>query len=184
MTARQVADRAGFDPALINYHFGSKQGLIQAALDNALAGFVLAMEATRTPGGPLQGPLRHLVREPILTVGEQSHLPRMVIGQVLLDRGPGADEYLKTVGLAYIQTVEQRLEGGTEGERWRWVDNRALAYSLAAIPAFFFLMSPLIARVLGDEAVRQEAVESFADAVVDLLLHGLVARPSPGDDHD
>lgn len=38
-----------------------------------------------------------------------------------------------------------------------------------------------VAGVLGEEAVSQEAVESFADAVADLVLHGLVADPATGE---
>ncbi len=40
-------------------------------------------------------------------------------------------------------------------------------------------MAPVIERILGEEAVSQAAVESFADAVADLVLHGLVAESPP-----
>ena len=34
---REVASRAGCDVALVNYYFGSKEGLLAAALEDALA---------------------------------------------------------------------------------------------------------------------------------------------------
>ena len=58
---------------------------------------------------------------------------------------------------------------------FRHVDARALVYSFSAIPAFFFLMAPVIERILGEEAVSQEAVESFADAVTVYRGFGLAA---------
>ena len=42
------------------------------------------------------------------------------------------------------------------------------------------LMAPVIERVLGEEAVSQEAVQSFAAAVADLVLHGLLADGEGG----
>ena len=70
------------------------------------------------------------------------------------------------------------VEDGIRSGAFRQVDARALVYSFSAIPAFFFLMAPVIERILGEEAVSQEAVESFADAVTDLVLHGLMAPAS------
>ncbi|HKN38596.1 MAG TPA: TetR family transcriptional regulator, partial [Acidimicrobiia bacterium] len=36
LTVREVASRAGCDVALVNYYFGSKEGLLAAALEDAL----------------------------------------------------------------------------------------------------------------------------------------------------
>lgn len=125
--------------------------------------------------------MRALVRDPILALGERRHLPRMLIGQILLERGPTADRYIGALGLSYVKAVEAIVEEGMRSGAFRKVDARALVYSFAAIPAFFFLMAPVIERILGEEAVSQEAVESFADAVADLVLHGLVADPTSGE---
>lgn len=178
LTVREVAARAGCDVALVNYYFGSKDGLLAAALDDALAEVRQVMESTTRHEGPLADRMRALVRDPILALGERRHLPRMVIGQILLERGPTADRYIGALGLSYVKAVENIVEEGVRSGAFRKVDARALVYSFAAIPAFFFLMAPVIERVLGEEAVSQEAVESFADAVADLVLHGIVAEPS------
>lgn len=179
LTVREVADRAECDVALVNYYFGSKDGLLTAALDDALAEVVRVMESTTRQEGPLDEQVRRLVRDPILALGQRRHLPRMVIGQVLLERGPTADRYISVLGLSYVKAVEAIVEEGVRSGAFRKVDARALVYSFAAIPAFFFLMAPVIARVLGEEAVSQEAVETFADAVADLVLHGLVTGSPP-----
>jgi AcrR family transcriptional regulator len=178
LTVREVASRAGCDVALVNYYFGSKDGLLTAALEDALAELREVLETYTRRDGTFEEQVRRMVREPILALGERRHLPRMIIGQILLERGPQADRWIAALGMSQLQAVGGIVEDGIRSGAFRHVDARALVYSFSAIPAFFFLMAPVIERILGEEAVSQEAVESFADAVSDLVLHGLLA-PAP-----
>jgi AcrR family transcriptional regulator len=179
LTVREVASRAGCDVALVNYYFGSKDGLLSAALEDALAELREVLDTYAGGEGTFEEKVRRMVREPILAMGERRHLPRMIIGQILLERGPQADRWIAALGMSQLQAVSEIVENGIRSGAFRQVDARALVYSFSAIPAFFFLMAPVIERILGEEAVSQEAVESFADAVTDLVLHGLLAAPSP-----
>jgi TetR/AcrR family transcriptional regulator len=183
LTVREVASRAGCDVALVNYYFGSKDGLLSAALEDALAELREVLDTYAGGEGTFEEKVRRMVREPILAMGERRHLPRMIIGQILLERGPQADRWIAALGMSQLQAVSEIVENGIRSGAFRQVDARALVYSFSAIPAFFFLMAPVIERILGEEAVSQEAVESFADAVTDLVLHGLLAAPSgdPGE---
>lgn len=178
LTVREVAGRAGCDVALVNYYFGSKEGLLGAAVEDALAELRGVLEAYAGGEGTFEEQIRRMVREPILAMGERRHLPRMIIGQILLERGPQTDRWIAALGMSQLQAVSDIVERGIRSGAFRQVDARALVYSFSAIPAFFFLMAPVIERILGEEAVSQEAVESFADAVTDLVLHGLLAPPS------
>jgi TetR/AcrR family transcriptional regulator len=175
LTVREVAERAGCDVALVNYYFESREGLLTAALEDALAELRQVLEAMTRREGTLTDQVRRLVRDPILALRERRHLPRMLIGQVLLERGPQADRYIAALGLAHLRAVEATVEEGVRSGAFRPLDARALVYSFAALPVFFFLMAPVIGRVLGEEAVSEEAVESFAEAAADLVLYGLVA---------
>lgn len=177
LTVREVAARAGCDVAMVNYYFGSKEGLLTAALDDALEEMSRVLASVTASEGTLAEKMANLVREPILAMGERRHLPRLIIGQVLLERGKRADRYIATMGVSYLESVEALVEQGIRSGTFRKVDARSLVYSFAAIPAFFFLMAPVLERVLGEEAVSTQAVETFAEAVADLVLHGLVARP-------
>lgn len=57
-SSRAIADEAGVNLALINYHFGSKSALLLAALDNAIAG----LEAGAPPPRAGKPPLVEAVR--------------------------------------------------------------------------------------------------------------------------
>ena len=175
LTVRDVATRAGSDVALVNYYFGSKEGLLTAALEDAVTELRAALETNTRREGTFEEQVRRMVQEPILAMGERRYLPRMIIGQILLERGPQADRWIAALGMAQLEAVSDIVEEGIRSGAFRAVDARALVYTFSAIPAFFFLMAPVIERILGEEAVSQEAVESFADAVTDLVLHGLMA---------
>jgi AcrR family transcriptional regulator len=181
LTVREVASRAGCDVAMVNYYFGSKEGLLTAALDDALEEMNRVLSSVTQSDGTLAEKMANLVREPILAMGERRHLPRLIIGQVLLERGKRADRYIASIGVSYLQAVEALVEEGIRSGSFRKVDARSLVYSFSAIPAFFFLMAPVLERVLGEEAVSTQAVETFAEAVADLVIYGLVARPEGGD---
>ena len=178
LTVREVASRAGCDVALVNYYFGSKEGLLAAALEDALRELREVLETYTQAEGTFEEQVRRMIREPILAMGERRHLPRMIIGQILLERGPQADKWIAALGLSQLKAVGDIVEAGIRSGAFRQIDARALVYSFSAIPTFFFLMAPVLERILGEEAVSQEAVESFADAVTDLVLHGLMA-PTP-----
>jgi AcrR family transcriptional regulator len=181
LTVREVASRAGCDVAMVNYYFGSKEGLLTAALDDALDEMNRVLASVTQSEGTLAEKMANLVREPILAMGERRHLPRLIIGQVLLERGKRADRYIASMGVSYLEAVEALVEEGIRSGSFRKVDARSLVYSFSAIPAFFFLMAPVLERVLGEEAVSRQAVETFAEAVADLVMFGLVARPEDED---
>ena len=181
LTVREVASRAGCDVAMVNYYFGSKDGLLTAALDDALEEMNRVLSSVTQSDGTLAEKMANLVREPILAMGERRHLPRLIIGQVLLERGKRADRYIASMGVSYLEAVEALVEEGIRSGSFRKVDARSLVYSFSAIPAFFFLMAPVLERVLGEEAVSRQAVETFAEAVADLVMFGLVARPEDED---
>lgn len=180
ITVREVAARAGCDVALVNYYFGSKEGLFDAALDAALGELRQILEALTTRGGSPEEQIRRLIEDPIFEMAGRRHLPRVLIGQVLLERGPRTDRYIAALGLSYLNSVQAIIEDGVRDGTFRQVDTRALVYSFAAIPAFFFLMAPVLERILGEEAVNEQAVHAFAAAVADLVLNGLLSEQARG----
>jgi AcrR family transcriptional regulator len=184
ITVREIAARAGCDVALVNYYFGSKEGLFDAALDAALEEIRHLLEALTTGEGSSADQIRRLIEDPIFAMGERRHLPRVLIGQVLLERGPRTDRYIAALGLSYLKSVQAIVEDGVRDGTFRQVDARALVYSFAAIPAFFFLMAPVLERILGEEAVSQEAVGSFAKAVADLVLNGILSDEARAGEDD
>src|ERR1043165_758103 len=68
LTVREVAARAGCDVALVNYYFGSKDGLLAAALEDALTELRQVLETYTSGEGTFEDQVRRMVREPILAM--------------------------------------------------------------------------------------------------------------------
>jgi AcrR family transcriptional regulator len=179
LTARDVAARADCDPALVNYYFGGKDGLMSSALEDALQQLIELLEGVTRREGDVTDQVRRLSHDAIWAFAEKPFLPRLVIGQILLEDGPETDRFLAALGAPYILAVQALVEDGVRDGVFRRYDVRSLAYSFAAIPLFFFLMAPVLRRVIGDKAVSSDAVEVFARTVTELILNGLMVRDQP-----
>src|SRR3954447_7616503 len=61
LTVREVASRAGCDVALVNYYFGSKEGLLAAALEDALRELREVLEPYTRRDGTFEEQVRRMV---------------------------------------------------------------------------------------------------------------------------
>jgi len=167
VTVRDVAARAGVQPALVNYYFGSKEGLFRAVV----VGVAARMQAR------IEERLRSVVRAVTAHCVEEPYAPRLVMEQVLF----GEDEMIDTFVAGYarpnLETVSELLEAGAEAGEVRPVEPLFLIPSLLGGCLFFFLASPLIMRLFELDAITPELAEELADNTVDVLLHGISARP-------
>ena len=60
-TVREVAERAGVQPALVNYYFGGKQGLLRAVVAEVASGGVERIQRATRQGGSARDRVRSLV---------------------------------------------------------------------------------------------------------------------------
>jgi AcrR family transcriptional regulator len=57
----RIAEQAGVSWGVLQYHFGDKDGLLQAVIDHIFDDFVATLEATSLPGDDLQQRVRQLI---------------------------------------------------------------------------------------------------------------------------
>src|SRR5207245_5294540 len=84
VSLRAVAERAGCDPALVNYYFGSKAGLVAAVLNDAAQDLAANLEAAYDSFGTLEERLQSSVSDPIRVMAENPYLPQLIIEQLVL----------------------------------------------------------------------------------------------------
>ncbi|MCW8907152.1 MAG: TetR family transcriptional regulator, partial [Sedimenticola sp.] len=88
VTVRRLAAEAGVTPAMVNYHFGNKQGLYLAVIEETVAP-VLRQFSRMAARGPLErGSLFELLQSYLELLRRERWLPPLVAREVLLRDGP------------------------------------------------------------------------------------------------
>lgn len=183
LSIRRVAERAGVNPAMVHYHFGSRDAfvatLLQTVYDGMFADLTVAADhagqpAVRRLRAALQvlarfvrdhrGLLRHLARdamsgEPVVVAFVRANLPR----------------HLRVVGSLVA-------EGQREGRLRSVPIAQALAYVAGAVGFPILAGAELAASGVAPPALAQRyARDVLSDAAlderIDLVLAGLAARP-------
>ena len=172
-----VADKAGVNKAMINYHFGGKRKLYLAIVSATFSDIVARVEALAEAPRPAPEVLREL----IAGVGEMvtrhhPHFCTMMLREVLAG-GKHLEQDIIEKPARIFGAVQRIVARGVAEGDFRAVDPLLTHLSLVGSLVFFFATGRFRERVL---AARQPAIKSpDADAYVkhiqDLLSHGLAA---------
>ena len=135
---REVAEKAGVNPAMIHYYFGSKRALLEQVMDRAmepLATAIIRMRETE------HAPPREIARLLLHTLGEHPSLPILVVREVMLPGGTMLDHFLENaaprIGGAVPGLLAREQELGRISSR---VDPNVSALILLALCLFPFIV--------------------------------------------
>jgi AcrR family transcriptional regulator len=178
LTLTEVAQRAGVNPAMVNYHFGSKSALISALIREAMS------ESLRRIGniGPSnEAPdvkLRRRVRSVIELYQEHPYISRLLKEQVFYSDGEAREAYLQGFFPGALRATKNILDEGVASGRFREVDHVLFWATLIGICEFFFMVRPILQRSLRRNRRDRNDLESFADYTTEILLHGIASSES------
>jgi AcrR family transcriptional regulator len=176
VTVREVAERAGVQPALVNYYFGGKAGLLRAVVDQVASGVRARVHAAAARGGSAQDRLRALITAVIEALAADSYAPRLLVEQVLFADDEIIDEFVDVFARANLAAVRSVLEAGRASGTLRPVDPLFFMPSAVGAAVFFFLAEPIVRRLFGFDEITPELARRFAQSTADLLLHGVAAK--------
>lgn len=172
-TARAIAARGAFNPALIFYHFGGVDELLLAALDASseerLAHWREALDGVDSATALIET-MRRLY-------DEDRHAPHVTVVQELINTSAFSDklgpELMRRMQpwLEFAHEVIARVVG--DSPLRRAVDTRDLAFALIAL----YLGSEQVARLQGD-ASRIDSLFAAARRAAP-MLDDMLGRPSP-----
>ena len=167
---RAVAERAGVNPALVHYYFGSKQKLLLAVMDRAFEPLAAAVAGLREAGGADAPTIARL----LLTLGrEHPRLPRLIAREVMLTRGPLQDHFIEhyapRLGGAMPGLIERAKARGTVAAD---ADPPVLALLLMGLALFPWIGRDIAGPVLGLD-YDGDAPERIEAQVERLLQQGV-----------
>lgn len=173
---RELATEAGVNLAMVNYYFGSKEGVVSAVISRFSNAYLTAMREELFGEGVAEDRLRRGVRAAIQAIRADIHGARTMFCYGFFR----AEEVAEHNGERLRELIEPiyKLVAPLMAERaGRETDPMVFGPALGGILAFHFMMKPLIECVFATE-ISDEFYETFPDKVADILLYGLMGlRP-------
>jgi AcrR family transcriptional regulator len=147
---RAIAQRAGVNKTMINYHFGGKRKLYLAILNATFGEVVPRVEGLAASAAPAPDLLRQL----IAVVGDAAtrrhpHFPAMMLREVLTG-GKHLDPAVVDKPRRVLAAVQRIVERGVREGAFRPVDPLLTHLSLVGSLVFFFATAGFRERVLAD----------------------------------
>lgn len=178
VTLRAVAERAGVQPPLVNYHFGSKDELFSAVIEEVISGLHDRIVSITDEAGPPEERLRSFVTQWVAALASDPYVPRLVAELVVFPDDERTDEFADRFARPVLETLVGVLGEGERDGSFVEVDRRFLGPTIVSLCVFFFLGAPAFRRVLGIDPGDPEVASDYAGFVADLLLARL--RPPAG----
>ena len=159
LTIRQIAERAGVNVAAVNYHFGSKDALVNEVLIELTAGLRSAFKQLTDEQAPPRARLHRFLDEFSRVLLRYPDVYRQAVGSGLLG-GDGQRQYLgflRAEGLQALNRLVREVTGETQ-------ERRLMLRIIQAIGGLVYplLIGPFIEQAadikLSDERVRREHV--------------------------
>ncbi|MFW6067006.1 MAG: TetR/AcrR family transcriptional regulator [Myxococcota bacterium] len=172
VSARDIAEAAGVNKALVFYHHGSKAELFDRVLDRYYEAHARALTEGATGGGPLAERLHRLVDTYLDFMEEHSRYARLV--QMELATGSERLPRIRRGVQQLHDTLAHLLEGVTRHEGP--LSSRHFFVTFSGLVNTYFLMAPALEPVLGTDPMRVAAKRERREHVhwiLDAILEGL-----------
>jgi AcrR family transcriptional regulator len=171
-TIREIAESAGVNHALINYHFGSKEALWKSAVDLLFARLNQVLETAareaadiEDPGGRMRVILTHYIR---YCAAHPEHARIMVQESTSEnDRLAWAVEHhIASTRAVFEDLFEELFESGTLPR----MSKISLRFMLTAACQSIFTLAAEVKLMYGVSTDHESQIEAHIDAVTKLLL--------------
>ncbi len=145
-SVREIAERAGVNPAMIHYYFGNKESLLKAVLEKALAPLGIAIESMKQADRVSPGEMIQILMD---IVASHPRLPYLVIREVMLPGGVMQAHFAKNMapklGGAILGLLGREIQAGRISSDPPPAIGALALMSLAIFP---FIVRPVAEQVL------------------------------------
>jgi AcrR family transcriptional regulator len=177
-----IADRAGVNKAMINYHFGGKRKLYLAIVSATFAEIIATVEGLADSPRPAPEALRELVAAVGQMVARRHpHFCTMMLREVVAG-GHRLEPELVEQPARLLAAVQRIIARGVREGDFRPVDPLLTHLSLVGSLVFFFATRRFREHLLASRrpAMKPPDAAAYVAHIQDLLTRGLAAEGSRG----
>ena len=171
---REIVREAGVSVAMVNYHFGSKQALLEAILDRFFHNVYSIAEESLSGDDPPELKLRRYLRAVVGVFRKNPELVRIAITELPNDM-PGIVEFKAEKVTLMLGLVGSRLLPALPEEVRERIRLDVVGPALVGMLTFHFLMRPVIVSTF-QTSFDASFYENYADELADILLYGVFRR--------
>jgi len=171
-TVREICRRAGANVAAVNYHFGSKDGLLAEALPFAP---LKAMQiANAEAGGSPEERLRRFVHDFMLMLLDEAHgsLPCRIMARELADPTPALDRIVREA-IAPLHEFVGGLVCEIAGEEADAAELHRCVLGILGQCLYYRHSQPVLQRLYPKQRYDRKEIEAIAAHIADFSLAGI-----------
>jgi TetR/AcrR family transcriptional regulator len=164
-SVRDIAAAARVNPAMIHYHFGDKDGLYRAMLEDTLGPMMHRLQALTEESGNAREavPLREVLAGVMTTFAREPWLARLIVREVLAEAGPFRDTFIREIAPRAGGRLPKLLGRAIEqGQVRADLDPTLGTLSFMSLVVFPFIALPIAEKVLG---IRM--TDAFVERLID-----------------
>ncbi len=181
-TIREIGKRSGMNMAMINYHFGGKQGLFSTIMAEELAALQASLSGSIRPGASPTERLRDFIIS-FAALGEDHAEFALILVREQMNGGLHLERHVRDRFFGFFLRSREIIDEGIRAGEFRPVDPHATHLSLVGSLIYYLLTMP--AR---ETYVRQGGLPTgiptpaeYVQHVVELFLRGLRSDASVGE---
>ena len=178
MSMRELNRTLGVSHNWLHHHFETKQKLWEESIDYAFG--TLQKKLTKViktmpnPKSPLER-LKNIIVT-FVTVASRSPSAISIILQEASSDGPRLNYILDKYFVSMIRTGRPLFDAAIHAQLLKPLPWRSTIIGTLTGAASVYALSPLVKRLGGGDPLTPEAIEEHAEAVAEIVLHGVTMR--------
>lgn len=177
VSLNDVAREAKLNPALVTYYFGSKDNLFQAVVEQVVSEWRAEVIAAVPEGAGPEETLRLRAGATMRFLRRYPYLTRLIIHQMMTVKSKESRYFIESFARVNFEEHTALLRKGMDAGVFRPVDPLFYFAHYIALGDLYANLRPMMERLGGKAAADDARFEAFVQATIDMLIHGIAAKP-------
>lgn len=177
VSLNDVARDAKLNPALVTYYFGSKDNLFQAVVEQVIGEWRAEILAVVSEDAGPEETLRLRARATMHFLRRYPYLTRLIIHQMMTVKSKESQFFIENFARINFEEHTAILRKGVEAGAFRPVDPLFYFAHYIAMGDLYANLRPMMERLGGRAEDDDARFEAFVEAMIEMLVRGIAARP-------